>query len=162
MAPNKYDPHILVLPEDDANRQIANGFILHQGLIPRAIQVLPVAGGWGHVVDKFMSDYVPTMRQYEHRCVVMLIDFDGHYEQRFNRVKNDIPGDLNDRVFVLGVLSCPEELRRNSRRTFEEIGKALSQDCVDDTRVMWGHDLLGHNEIELERMISSVKPFLFH
>jgi len=27
MSPNQYQPHILVLPEDDANRQIANGFI---------------------------------------------------------------------------------------------------------------------------------------
>jgi hypothetical protein len=25
---NRYLPHVLVLPEDDANRQIANGFVL--------------------------------------------------------------------------------------------------------------------------------------
>jgi len=29
MSINKYEPHLLVLPEDDANRKIANGFILH-------------------------------------------------------------------------------------------------------------------------------------
>jgi hypothetical protein len=29
MAVNRYKPHIYVVPEDDANRQIANGFLLH-------------------------------------------------------------------------------------------------------------------------------------
>lgn len=29
---NKYRPHVLVLPEDDANRQIANGFLLAPAL----------------------------------------------------------------------------------------------------------------------------------
>jgi hypothetical protein len=30
MSVNKYHPHVLVLPEDDANRQLANGFLLDQ------------------------------------------------------------------------------------------------------------------------------------
>ena len=30
MSVNKYQPHVLVLPEDDANRQLANGFLLDQ------------------------------------------------------------------------------------------------------------------------------------
>jgi hypothetical protein len=30
MSVNKYLPHVLVLPEDDANRQMANGFFLDQ------------------------------------------------------------------------------------------------------------------------------------
>jgi hypothetical protein len=38
MRINKYKPHILVLPEDDANRQIANGFILEPTLNQSAIQ----------------------------------------------------------------------------------------------------------------------------
>jgi hypothetical protein len=46
MSVNKYEDHVLVLPEDDANRQIANGFILNSNVKERAIQVLPIADGW--------------------------------------------------------------------------------------------------------------------
>lgn len=39
-------PHVLVLPEDDANRQLANGFLLDGFLSGRQMLVLEVAGGW--------------------------------------------------------------------------------------------------------------------
>jgi hypothetical protein len=44
MSVNKYQPHILVLPEDDANRQLANGFVLDQSVATRNIQVLEEVG----------------------------------------------------------------------------------------------------------------------
>ncbi len=90
----------------------------------------------------------------------MLIDFDQQHEKRMGCVKEILP-ELVDRVFVLGALSEPEDLKRNIGKDFEKIGEALSQDCVDNTRTVWGHDLLKHNEAELDRMILSVKPFLF-
>ena len=40
MSVNKYLPHVLVLPEDDANRQLANGFLLDPNLLDRRIQLL--------------------------------------------------------------------------------------------------------------------------
>jgi hypothetical protein len=46
--------------------------------------------------------------------------------------------------------------------SFERIGEALSRDCSDNTRTVWGHELLKHNESELERLILNVKPFLFN
>ena len=161
MSINKHRPHILVLPEDDANRQIANGFLLDLNLNSRTIQVLPEARGWEDVVNKFTIDYASTMRQYPHRMMALLIDFDDH-EDRLSHVKGQIPNDLEDRVFVLGVLSEPEKLRRDINKNFEKIGEALAKDCSDRTNELWGHDLLRHNETELDRMISSVKPFLFN
>ena len=38
MKVNKEQPHLLVLPEDDANRQIVNGFINHLNVNKSAIQ----------------------------------------------------------------------------------------------------------------------------
>ena len=38
MSVNVYKPHVLVLPEDDADRQIANGFLLDPSL------------NWGHAL----------------------------------------------------------------------------------------------------------------
>lgn len=43
---NRFKPHLLVLPEDDANRQIAVGFLLEPALRLRSIQILPPARGW--------------------------------------------------------------------------------------------------------------------
>ena len=76
-------------------------------------------------------------------------------------VKKYIPEELKARVFVLGVLSEPENLRRDIKKSYEEIGEALAKDCPDNTNELWGHNLLKHNKGELERMASSVKPFLF-
>ncbi|HYX17377.1 MAG TPA: hypothetical protein VE944_24085 [Nostoc sp.] len=161
MSVNKEKPHILVLPEDDANRQIANGFILDLNLDRRVIQILPEARGWQDVVQKFMNNYASTMRQYPDRMIALLIDFDEN-EDRLIYVNNQIPDNLRNRVFVLGVLSEPERLRRDINRNFEKIGEALAKDCSDNTNELWGHDLLKHNRTELDRMISSVKPFLFN
>ncbi|MEH2433935.1 MAG: hypothetical protein V7K25_06730 [Nostoc sp.] len=161
MSINKHRPHILVLPEDDANRQIANGFILDLNLDRRAIQVLPEARGWTDVVDKFTNNYASTMRQYPDRMIALLIDFD-EYEDRLIYVNAQIPDNLKNRVFVLGVLSEPESLRRDINKNFEKIGEALAKDCSDNTNELWGHYLLKHNKTELDRMISSVKPFLFN
>jgi len=76
MSINKHRPHILVLPKDDANRQIANGFLLEPNLNSRAIQVLPEARSWQDVMDKFTNNYASTMRKYPQRMIALLIDFD--------------------------------------------------------------------------------------
>lgn len=161
MSPNQYKPHILVLPEDDANRQIANGFLQSPNLNNRAIQVLPPAGGWQRTVEQFTNDYAPTMRKFPQRMIVLLIDFDNR-ENRLSYVESQIPDDLKERVFILGVQSEPENLKRDINKGFEEIGDVLAQDCSDNTNELWGHELLKHNKTELERMILSVKPFLFN
>ena len=161
MSINKYKLHIFVLPEDDANREIANGFILNENLNDRAIQVLPPAGGWKKVLEKFTDNYVSTMRQYEERRIVIVIDFDDNYEDRWNYVQTYIPEDLKNRVFVIGSQSEPEELKKDMSTNFEGIGEALAKDCSDNTNIIWNHDLLKHNKTEVARMILSVKPYLF-
>ncbi|HAT15896.1 MAG TPA: hypothetical protein DCS91_22150 [Microcoleaceae bacterium UBA11344] len=168
MTVNKYQPHVFVLPEDDANRQIATGFILDSNVNEPAIQVLPIADGWGKVVDKFKDNQVSKMRRFPKRMIVLLIDFDRKGE-RLSYVKSQIPEDLQDRVFILGVLSEPEDLKGIKKKfesigtgKLEKIGEALANDCSNNTNELWGHDLLKHNKTELDRMILSVKPFLFN
>jgi hypothetical protein len=76
MSVNKNRPHIFVLPEDDANRQLANGFFLDHSLWNRRrrfqvlaldhslwnrrrrFQVLAEAGGWRRVLECFQSDHI--------------------------------------------------------------------------------------------------------
>ena len=161
MSVNRYKPHIIVLPEDRANEEITNGFIQAPNVDYRAIQVERPARGWTKVVKKkITTQLVPIMRQFKESFTVLLMDFDQN-EDRLNLVTSKIPEDLKDRVFVLGVLSEPEYLKRKINKTFEEIGGSLAEDCPDNKNKLWRDDLLRHNEIELDRIIPSVQPFLF-
>jgi hypothetical protein len=162
MSANHYRCHVLVLPEDDANRQIANGFILNSNVNERAIQILQPANGWKKVIDTFKDNHVSKIREFSRRLMILLIDFDLNQEDRLIYVKNQIPMDLKSRVFILGVLSEPERLRSAVGKNFEWIGEILANDCSDDTNKLWGHKLLKHNKAELDRMILSVRPFLFN
>lgn len=156
---DKYQRCLLVLPEDDADRQIANGFRI--GCVnQRRIQVLREAGGWLKVFESFDEVHSAQMRRYSKRWMVLLIDFDNK-ERRLEYVKSKIPADLADRVFVIGVFSNPEDLKNKTHMKFEEIGRELAKNCADNTLGLWEHELLIHNKPELERMISSVKPLLF-
>jgi hypothetical protein len=161
---NKYGPCLLVLPEDDRNRQIANGFIQHPALKDclRNIQILPVIGGWTKAVEEFENVYTRVLQRYPKVSILLIIDFDHQVEKRLLYTKNKILEQLIDRVFILGTLSEPEKLKTNLGKSYEDIGKDLSQDCADNTRTVWEHELLKHNKTELDRMISLVKPFLFN
>lgn len=159
MSVNKNLPHILVLPEDDADRQLANGF--HLGVDQtRKIQVLEEAGGWNKVLECFESTHISEMDRYTHRFMVLLIDFDRR-ANRLEQVKAKIPGRLKDRVFILGVWSEPEDLRQAKLGSFETIGRALAEDCREGSYTTWGHDLLKHNKEEIERLGVQIRPILF-
>ena len=161
MSANRDRPHVIVLPEDRANRQIANGFQLYLSLSrQRQFQVLPEAGGWRRVLARFNADYASSMDSIPRRLMVLLIDFDNDVN-RIETAKEQIPGPLNDRVFVLGVLTQPENLRRAGLGSFEAIGRAMARDCHEGTNAIWAHKLLQHNSDELARLSEHVRPFLF-
>jgi hypothetical protein len=149
-----------VLPEDDANRQLAKGFLLDQYLLNWKIQVLEEAGGWIKVLDRFKSDHVVGMNRFSSRFMVLLIDFDGD-EARLTRAKADIPNHLTERVFILGALTKPEALRQASLGSYDEIGLAMAKDCREGTDTIWSHELLRHNSSELDRLREHVRPILF-
>ena len=160
MSVNKYLPHVFVLPEDDANRQLANGFLLYQPLSVRQIYVLKEAGGWTQVLVRFKSDHVVGMDCYPGRFMVLLIDFDDKRE-RLTKAKAVIPEHLTERVFILGALSKPEALRQANLGSYEDIGLAMAKDCREETDRTWRHDLLQHNASELDRLRQHVRPILF-
>ena len=120
-ATNKYSPHVLVLPEDDANNDLANGFLRHDKIAKRAIRVLPVAGGWPKVRDKFLNEHVSGMNRFPNRYVVLLMDFDEDQE-RFGNIVAQVPAEFRERVFLIGVWSEPEKLPRSELGSREEIG----------------------------------------
>lgn len=162
MSVNAYLPHLLVLPEDEANTSLANGFFNDVNVKMRAVQVMPCEGGWKKVIEKFKGYHLNQLRKFSDRRILLLVDFDGDPVDRLTYIKNEIPNDIQDRVFVLGVYSEPEDLRSGTGKKLEAIGAALAKECADDARNLWSHEMLKHNEPELIRMFGDVKPFLFH
>lgn len=149
MSVNKYAPHAYIIPEDDANRQIANGFVLHQRVIDRWAMVVQPARGWSRVLDAFEREYVPRLRRNDRAHVVMILDFEGNVADRRAAFNDKIPPDIQLRVFVVGPSNTPESLRQAMPGTsLERIGTLLADDCARDQRGAWGHEQLQHNDDE--------------
>lgn len=158
---NKFQPHVFVIPEDQAEAEIANGFTLHDRVDARRIQVMPPARGWSHVLSTFKEEYIPRLRNYSSSRVVMLIDFDGWGEDRMAECRKSIPEDLKDRVFVVGPSGEPEKLKAALKLSLERIGRQLADECDREDDDFWTHEQLRHNREERERMARDVRPFLF-
>jgi len=162
MSVNHYKPHLLVLPEDDANRQLANGFLQEAALNLRCVQVLPIAGGWSKVRDAFQTAHIAGLKKYPQRHLVLLIDFDDQVVERTALFQAIFPEDVRQRVYLLGTRSEPEPLRKACGCSLERIGEQLAQSCAQHEAGLWRHTLLQHNQAELDRLLTSVSPFLFH
>lgn len=161
MSVNRELPHIFVLAEDRANQELATGFHLGADRI-RQMQVLQPARGWQHVLELLTSDHIAEMERYPARFIILLIDFDND-ENRLEAVKGGIPKHLADRVFVLGTLSEPEDLKRENLGFYEDIGKRLAEECRRATYTTsgWEHGLLRHNASELNRLSATARRILF-
>lgn len=100
------------------------------------------------------------MDKFKNRFIVLLIDFDGDVN-RLQEVQQRIPAPLADRVFVLGVQTEPEKLKQAVPGSYEDIGGRMAEDCRNETQTIWDHELLRHNEGELNRLRKAVCAILF-
>ena len=158
---NKYQPHVLVLPEDQANIEIANGFLLTPSLKARNLRVLPCCHGWLKVLEGFVAQ-ISEMEKLPNRRMILLIDFDQEFAIRSHYVFDKIPNNLRSRVFVLGTADEPEKPRTALGKSMESIGKDLGDACANRlTDGLWQHRHLQHNQPELERLLVEVRPILF-
>jgi hypothetical protein len=160
MSVNKYRDHLRVIPEDDANRQIVVGFMTHPSVSETVVGIESPAGGWPNVLESFSEVFVSYARNYPKSHIALLIDFDqvmgrrAYFEER-------IPDDVKHRVFVIGSWNEAEDLKRELGMTLEAIGEKLAQECAEGQLRLWNHTLLDHNREELNRMITTIKRFLF-
>ncbi len=150
-----------MVPEDDATRQLANGFLLYPYLDGTCIDIRPAVGGWCKVLGDFEAVQIADLLKYRLRHLVLLIDFDEQVENRTDYFRTRFPADVTERVYVLGTFSEPEPLRKSVRLSLEKIGEALAEACADGSAGLWHHEFLRHNKAELARLATNVKPFLF-
>ena len=160
MAVNVYKPHLYVIPEDDADRQFADGFELDYRLKPRAMQVMPTAGGWMKVVEKILDDYVPKVRRNRHTHVIGIIDCDEH-PKRIEEQLERIPEDVRDRIFLLGTLEDPQAFKRSVNQSFEKIGIDLADECFRKQFELWRHAHFSHLYDEIDRAAGTLHSILF-
>lgn len=158
---NKYENHVYLIPEDDADRQIANGFVDHPQIRDARIKVMSPAGGWRGVLQTFQAEYVRLLRDYPKGHVVMLIDYDGRFEARRAEFEQATPEGIRARVFVVGSKTEPERLKNELGKHYEEIGFSLAAECAAGVAELWSHDHLRHNDADRLRMIQTIRPFLF-
>lgn len=158
---DKFIPHLFVIPEDEADKEIADGFALHERVDACRIQVMPVAGGWPNVLSTFQEEYIPRLRKHPLGHIVLLIDFDGQGGGRMMRFQQEIPDDIRGRVFVVGSAMNPETLRDALKLSPEQIGRQLAEDCARAEGGLWEHDQLRHNAEERQRLATAVQAFLF-
>jgi len=109
----------------------------------------------------FKDEYLPILQRSQNAHVVMLVDFDGNPDKRRARFDSVIPADLRARVYVIGSRDTPETLRRALGKKYEEIGRALAEECDNENLEVWNHEQLEHNDQERVRLAKSVAPFLF-
>ncbi len=158
MNVNKERPHLLILPEDDAAREVANGFRL---MANGAMRVLGVAGGWPRVLSEFGRTYIAYLRKYAGAHLVLFIDFDTEFPARFALFQSAIPSDIADRVYVLGASDEVETLVKQVKLNKEKIGMALAEECRKQAIQLWGCAELQHNAPEVQRVCLSAHEFLF-
>ena len=89
-----------------------------------------------------------------------MVDFDSQ-SNRLSEVKECLPTELSNRVFVLGVWSEPERLTADLKQNKEQIGALLAIECLQDKRAIWNHELLKHNVPEIDRMPPELRALLF-
>jgi hypothetical protein len=161
MSVNKYRPHVYLVPEDEANRQLALGFLNHEAVNEAIVYVRSPAGGWRKALEVYDSEYLPLLRRWPEAHVIILIDFDGDLNRRVE-FEQRTADDVKSRVFVIGSRDEPETLKGELKTSLEQIGNQLAQDCLADDLGLWLHPHLVHNNTEVHRMVQAIKPIVFH
>ena len=161
MSANKYTRHLIVIPEDQAVCDIVNGFSTYLDANERQFSVYDLARGWERGRDTLLQLSEGYMRKYPYSYAVLIVDFDGN-AHRGSEIKNQIPEEVRDRVFVVGVLNEPEDLKDSTGMKFEELGRQIAGGCKDSSIDFWkGQELLAHNVDEIRRLSEAVRDLFF-
>ena len=131
MSINKYKKHVYILPEDEHDQDLANGFVRHPSCIGR-LDILKPAGGWNKALDSLNDVHAKEMRRFTDRYMVLLVDFDNVSNRREDAEKR-VPADLKERVFLIGSQKEPKDLSIELGISRVKIGFKLAQECADNS-----------------------------
>ena len=135
MSVNKYKKHVMVYAEDEATKQLAESFLNDDGFDLRRV-TLQKCQGWKDAVERAKRD--GQLDKGERRAVV-LIDLDGA-STRVTDIKNAVPADLQERIFIIGWTGCIEQLKINANCRgigFQKLGEQLAADFRGSCAGIW-------------------------
>jgi len=160
LSVNKFKPHLLILPEDQAVKDVVVGAVESIRVKPAAnLSIEKLLGGWRKLKDR-LPECEKYLGQYPEGRLLFIIDLDRD-PKRPKEVQAWIQGEFADRIFLLSSFHEPEALQRELTGSLEMIGGTLVDDCPDDQSEAWAHSHLEHNKPELERFMASCRPILF-
>ncbi len=162
---NKYADELLVIAEDYATMQIAQGFAESQGVDVRRVRVLPCRSGWQDVAVGMRN---VRLDLYLKRHCLAVVDFDGCGEQRRRTFRQLLEenGVALERAYVMGPASNAEKMRRTlmergyAVRHLSDVGRSLARACFQSQPFeLLRSEELAHNAGELQRLCAAVKSF---
>lgn len=163
---NFHTPHLLILPEDEHDQRLANGFAGHINIDRRKIQMLAFANGWHKAQARITepgSNEIQHLTRFSSAHLLVVLDFDKQ-SGRLQEIRDKIPPTIAERIYILGTWDEPQTLKKQLgyKLSFEAIGAALLEDCLEPANgnITWQHPVLLHNQAELQRFKSDVCPFL--
>lgn len=155
---NKYNSHLWIIPEDEEDAQIIRGFLLNHNINQRKVQLRPLANGWPKAVELINN---MELSKYQGRHLVLVIDFDNDFSNRFEEIQGKIDNDIKNRVYILGAKKEPKNLKNSLKKNLETIGKDIAAECENNSHDWLTDEMLKHNKAEIIRLEQDVKPFLF-
>ncbi len=160
---NKYQFALLVVPEDQANKDLVIGARDSQpNTIQNKIRIEPVPGGRDEVWTATIHDYLPRLERYERWHLVLVIDHDADVPKIQQHFDELIPQSLKSRVWVLGCRSEPESCRSRLGRPgpLRELGSELFNSCMTQLSPLWDHNELNHNKAQLESLRKTLQNLI--
>lgn len=119
MSANNYKPHLKVLCEDKINQDMMRGFAMGVFNASQHIDIIQdVAGGCHKAKILLENIWVDKLLKYPTMFLLIIIDFDKDIS-RITYMRENLPEELKDRVFILGCFDEPEKFKQYAR---EKIG----------------------------------------
>jgi hypothetical protein len=140
---------------------MVNGFSTLLEINERQFYVYDLARGWERGKETLLKLSKGYMREYPSSYALLIVDFDGN-AHRGSEIKNQIPEEVRDRVFVVGVLNEPVNLKNSTGMKFEQLGLQIAEGCKDSNIDFWERqELLAHNVDEIRRLSKAVRNLFF-
>ncbi len=160
MSVNLFKPHLVILPEDEKNRDIALAVQRH---LPRAfanqIKIENPLRGWLKTLDAIDLVYQPNK---DEQYIVAVIDFDDNLEERHQMIAKRFEenGYNKGHVFVIGAKSEAENVWQMPILQDKTL-RLENEDYLKFTDRFWTSDQLVHNRATLEALCQMVHK-VFH
>lgn len=170
MSINRQQKHVIFFGEDEATRNLAQGFIEGENINELRCDVWHTFGtGWKSTTEAME---LVGMSRYPLTHLILVIDLDRQEKHHIEDLKQEIDQtSFSDRVYVIGGSKDVQALQRaftaaNSigKISAQDTGREIANQCFKDESCVegvWCDPALEHNRTELERICRNLKDIIF-